>query len=534
MKKRAILYAIGKLMQITALVMLIPFGIAFFSDVPERTVSALLHPAVSGFIISITGALTAGTVLAVTTRDFQYSIGVREGYAVVTFGWIVLSLTGCIPFFTWFVSTGSLQGDASILRCFSDAVFETVSGFTTTGSTILASIENLPRGLLFWRSMTHWLGGMGIITLAMVIFPAMGVSGYGMFKGEVPGPGKKRLMPRLSETARVLWGVYLGFTVIQTILLMLGGMPLFDSLCHTFGTLATGGFSTQNQSIGQYGSDYFNWVIILFMFLSGMNYVIHYQVFLKKEPGILLKDRELLFYTGTVVLATLFLTVMLYFGGMPAQEKSYAHFRSDPMTRVEFRNHVKVEEAKVDTLYGAFSESAFQVVSILTTTGFCTADFDLWPNSCRFLLVVLMFWGGCAGSTGGGMKIIRIITLLKMSWRELGKLARPRLISPLKIGGETISDNRVLNILALINLAMIIFVVASGLMCLYVDDLETAVTSVAATLFNVGPGLGGVGATQNYNWIPIPGKWILSLCMLIGRLEVFSVLIALRPDIWRK
>ncbi len=534
MKKRAILYIIGKLLQIIALVMLIPLGIAFFSDAPDLTVSALLHPAIIGFIISIAGSLTVGTILSILTREFQYDIGIREGYAVVTFGWITLSVAGCVPFFTWFLSTCTPMTNSSVALCFTNAVFETVSGFTTTGSTILTSIETLPRGLLFWRSMTHWLGGMGIITLALAIFPAMGVSGYGMFKGEVPGPTKKRLMPRLSETAKVLWGVYLGFTVVQTLLLCFGGMPLFDSLCHTFGTLATGGFSTQNLSVGQYGNDYFNWVIVIFMFLSGMNYMIHYQVFLRKEPGVLLKDKELLFYAGTVVFSILFITTMLYFGDFPPAEKSFGHFRHDPVTMAHFRTHVDAESAKVDSLYGAFSAASFQVVSILTTTGFCTADFDLWPNPCRFLLVVLMFWGGCAGSTGGGMKIIRVIAVLKVSWRELGKLARPRLISPFKIGDETISDSRIINILALFNLVMIIFVIASGLMCLFVTDLETAVTSVTATLFNVGPGLAGVGAIENYAWIPLPGKWILSLCMLLGRLEVFSVLIALRPDIWRK
>lgn len=533
MKKRAILYAIGKLMQILALVMLIPLGIAFFSDAPNRSIGALLHPALSGFVISIAGALTLGTILARMTREYQYDIGVREGYAVVTFGWVIMSLTGSLPFFTWFLATGT-PGQTSASLCLTNAFFETVSGFTTTGSTILTSIETLPRGLLFWRSMTHWLGGMGIITLALAIFPAMGVSGYGMFRGEVPGPTKKRLLARLADTAKVLWGVYLVFTIVETLLLRIGGMPLFDSLCHTFGTLATGGFSTQSLSIGQYQNEYFKWVIIVFMFLSGMNYVIHCQVFMRKEPGVILKDRELLFYAGTVVFAVLFVTSMLYFGGLQPPEQSFTHFRHDRMTMTQFRSHVAAESVKVDTLYGAFSEASFQVVSILTTTGYCTADFDLWPNACRFLLVVLMFWGGCAGSTGGGMKIIRVITVLKVSWRELGKLARPRLISPFKIGDETIPDNRVLNILALFNLVMIIFVIASGLMCFYVDDLETAVTSVAAALFNIGPGLAGVGAIENYAWIPLPGKWILSLCMLLGRLEVFSVLIALRPDLWRK
>lgn len=532
MDRSSIVHAIGKLLVIMALIMIIPAAIAFFTDTPDTRIDSVQHPAVAGFLLTIPAALLTGYTAVLATRKHNQDIGVREGYVIVTFGWIILSLAGSLPLFTYFCQTGDPGRSVSVFHHFTNAFFETVSGFTTTGSTILTSVETLPKGLLFWRSMTHWLGGMGIITLALALFPAMGVSGYNMFRSEVPGPSKKRLMPRLSETAKVLWGVYLGFTVAQTALLTAGGMPLFDSLCHTFGTLATGGFSTQNGSIGQYDSAYFNWVIIVFMFLSGINFVIHYQVFLRKNPRIVLKDRELLFYTATVVVAILFVTSLLYWNGLPEVHRSDPYHQTMSMT--EFHRHVKTESAKVQSLYGAFSEASFQVVSILTTTGYCTADFNLWPNACRFLLVVLMFWGGCAGSTGGGVKIIRVMTVLKSSWRELGKLARPRLILPFKIGDETVSESRVMNILVLFNLVLIIFVIASGIMCLFIEDMVTAVTSVAATLFNIGPGLGGVGAIENYAWIPLPGKWVLSLCMLLGRLEVFSVLIAFRPDIWRK
>ncbi len=534
MNKRAIIYSVGKLLQIMGLIMVIPALIAFFSDTSSKTMSALGEPAVKGFLVSMAISLLIGTVAVLLSRRHRDEIRVREGYAIVTFGWITLSLAGCLPLFVFFSSNCDQTGFTVIFEHFTNAFFETVSGFTTTGATILTSIETMPKGLLFWRSMTHWLGGMGIITLALALFPAMGVSGYGMFKGEVPGPDKKRLMPRLSETAKVLWGVYLGFTIAQTLLLMAGGMPLFDSLCHTFGTLATGGFSTQDGSIGQYNNAYFHWVIIIFMFLSGINYVIHYQVFIKRKTGIIFKDRELLFYVSTIVIAVVFVTSLLYFSGLPQANHSFSHYRYDRPVFSQFQTHVNSESAKVNTLYGAFSEASFQVVSILTTTGYVTADFDVWPTVCRFGLLVLMFWGACAGSTGGGMKIIRVMTVFKVSWRELAKLARPRLVIPFKIGDETISDNRIINILALFNLVVIIFVIATVIMCFYVEDLVTAMSSVVAALFNIGPGLAGVGAIENYAWIPIPGKWVLLLCMLMGRLEVFAVLITLRPDIWRK
>lgn len=534
MNKLPIVQAIGKLAVIMVLIMIIPATIAFFLDTPAQDIYSILHPAAKGFFLTIPPVLLIGSILVFITRKNGDAIGVREGYVIVTFGWIALSIIGCLPLFCYFYLTQGSGNILTIFHLFTDAFFETVSGFTTTGSTILASVETLPRGLLFWRSMTHWLGGMGIITLALALFPAMGVSGYSMFKSEVPGPTKKRLMPRLSETAKVLWGVYLGFTIAQTVLLTAGGMPLFDSLCHTFSTIATGGFSTKNGSIGQYQNPYFHWVITIFMFISGINYVIHYQVLFRKNSQIILKDRELIFYTSTVLIAIIFITGILYWNGLPDKHEPCLYLGHNNLDVSEYQHHIHIEAEKVRTLHGSFSEAAFQVVSVITTTGFYTADFNLWPNICRYLLIVLMFWGGCAGSTSGGVKIIRVMTVLKSSWQELGKLARPRLVHPFKIGDEIIPENRLMNILALFNLLMIIFVGASGIMCFFIDDLVTAVTSVAATLFNVGPGLEAVGAIENFAWIPLPGKWVLTFCMLLGRLEVFSVLIALRPDIWRE
>lgn len=534
MNKRSVGYAIGKLMEVLALCMTIPLLVGLIMDFDTFSGAVLLSPEISGFALSILVTLIAGLSLTAYCKRFREDIGIREGYAVVTLGWIVLTFFGCLPLFLfWILKNDSLDAH-SIAVFLTDAFFETMSGFTTTGSTILSNVEVIPRGILFWRSMTHWLGGMGIITLALAIFPAMGVTGYGMFAGEVPGPTKERLLPRLSETAKILWGVYLLFTVVETLLLYAGGMSLYESLCHTFGTLATGGFSTKNLSIGEYNNLYFHWVIVIFMFLSGINYLIHYKVLLKGELTISLKDRELRFYTATVLLSILIVTASLLVFGLPETDESFQHYRFQKKAYADFEAHVQKERELVSTPLKAFNHAAFQVVSMVTTTGFCTADFDLWPDLTRYLLIVLMFFGGCAGSTGGGLKMIRMMTVFGISWREIRKLARPRWIAPMKVAGSAMPADRVINILALFNLFIILFVVCTGLMTLFVPDLVTAATSVVATLCNIGPGLNGISAYENYSWIPIPGKWILSMCMLLGRLEIFSVLVALKPSTWRK
>ncbi|MFH1675106.1 MAG: TrkH family potassium uptake protein [Pseudomonadota bacterium] len=532
MNKLAVGYAIGKLLQVMGGVLIIPFSMALYNHRSLLTVQSLVNPEVLGFLAAISVSFVIGTTLTkacCTGKDLQ---GVREGFAIVTFGWIMLSLVGCIPFVTYFLGDGVLVAPISIVQSFTDAYFETMSGFTTTGATILANVEGLPRSLLFWRSLTHWLGGMGIITLALAIFPAMGVSGYQMFRGEVPGPSADRLQPRLAETAKVLWGVYLLLSAVETILLCAGGMPLFDSLCHTFGTMATGGFSTKNASIGAYNSNYFDWVITVFMFLAGMNFLIHYRV-MRGQYKDLFINKEFHFYTGTIIVCVVVLTALLYYNGVPSAEHSAVHFRHNSPAMEEFTQHVSAESDKLGNLYQCLRRAAFQVVSIITTTGYGTADFDVWPDVCRFLLVVLMFWGGCAGSTGGGMKMVRIMVVLKAAGRELRKMAKPRLIAPLKIGETTVEEVMVVNILTFVILFMGLFVISALLLSLFVPDLVTAISASSATIGNIGPGLAGVGSIEHYGWIPIPGKWILIFCMLLGRLEVYTVLIALHPATWK-
>jgi len=528
---RAILHALGRLMQLMAAFLLIPLGIAVWE---ARDWSPLTRPQGYAFIITVAVALVAGTILQFTCRAARDEQRTREGFAIVTLGWALLALLGSIPFFVYFLATRDVSAPHQIFTAFTDAYFEIMSGFTTTGATILTNIEGLPRDLLFWRSLTHWLGGMGIITLALAIFPAMGIAGYQMFRGEVPGPSADRLRPRLAETAKVLWGVYLLLSAAQTTLLMLGGMDLFDALCHTFGTMATGGFSTRSASIGAYQSAYIEWVVILFMFLAGTNFLLHYRVLFRRDWLAVRNNREFHFYAGTVLVAILITMAVLHFDGVPAAEISEQHYQFDSRPTVAHATHVAAEQEKLSSFDGLLRHSAFQVVAITTTTGYGTADFDVWPRSIGLLLVVLMFWGGCAGSTGGGMKMIRILVVLKVAWRELRRMVRPRLIAPLKVRGYTVEEKRIANVVGFFILFVALFIVCSIIMTLFIPDLTTAVTAVAATIANIGPGLSGVGSTQTYAWIPTAGKWVLILCMLLGRLEIFTVIVLLRPSFWKR
>ncbi|NOY05230.1 MAG: TrkH family potassium uptake protein [Chlorobi bacterium] len=532
MHKRTVLYGIARLLQVMGLVMLIPTVIAWLDYPQLEPMEILLSPEFSGFWIAIVAALSMGTLLAVIFRKARFHQTVREGFAIVTLGWIVLTFFGCLPFFIYFLEQGGDYSPGGIGYAFTNAFFEIMSGFTTTGATILTNIEAIPRGLLFWRSLTHWLGGMGIVTLALAIFPVLGVSGYHMFKGEVPGPTTERLQPRLAETASVLWGVYIVLSLAETILLMLGGLDWFEALCHTFGTMATGGFSTRNASIGYYQSDFVHWVIIVFMFLAGVNFLLHFN-FLRGKYRVFAIDREFRFYALIIGVAIGIGTLVLYTEGLPSTDVSRLSYRHDPPAAEEFARHVEREADKVAGLYGSFKQAAFQVVSITTTTGYGTADFDTWPTTLRLMLIVLMFFGGCAGSTGGGIKMVRVLVIMKAAFREIIRMARPRIIRPIKIGRNALEEDRVSNIVTFFILFVGLFVVSSLVMTAFVPDLVTAFSAVIACLANIGPGLAGVGSIENYNWIPPGGKWLLIVNMLLGRLEIFTVLIILRPSVWK-
>ncbi len=532
MNGRAVAYAIGKLLQLTAVILFVPLGIAVFDLIPLSLASTMSSPETVGFILAIVACLVIGTAISFFNRSEKNEQFIREGYAIVTFGWIIFALMGCIPLFLYFLSQSPVHDAQGVFLAFTNAFFEIMSGFTTTGATILTDIEAMPDSLLFWRSLTHWLGGMGIITLALVIFPAMGVSGYTMFRGEIPGPSADRLRPRLAQTATVLWGVYAGLSLLEVILLLFGGMDLFDSLCHTFGTMATGGFSTENQSIAAYHSAYIEWVIIIFMFLAGVNFLLHYSA-LRGRLSEVFSNREFIFYTRTVIVVAVFLAILLGSVGLKPAEKSYDHYRIDISTQADFEQHVAREEEKFTSFHSTIRTSLFQALAIITTTGYGTADFDLWPDIARILLLTLMFFGGCAGSTGGGMKQIRILVLIKTGWRELRRLTQPKLIAPLRVGEVKIDEDRIVNIVSFFILFMMLFVLSSIAMTLFVPDMMTAISATASCINNIGPGLNGVGSIENYSWIPIPGKWVLIFCMLLGRLEIFTVLIVFRPSFWK-
>ena len=534
MNKKFIIFSVGKLLEIFSYFLIIPALIAFFEIQSKNFPGCLFDPRLFGFIIAIIASFICGKFLKRFGENELTGTGIREGFAIVTFGWFLLTLFGSIPLMLYFLSQTEIATTGTIIRAFTDAYFEIMSGFTTTGATIMTNIEGLPQGILFWRSLTHWLGGMGIITLALAILPAFGIAGYQMFRGEVPGPIAERLKPRLAQTAKILWGTYVVLTLIETILLKIGGMTLFDALCHSFGTMATGGFSTKAGSIGSYNSAYIEWVVIAFMFLAGMNFVIHYRVLLARKFDLLRNNREFHFYAAVILIAVILATAVLQTGGLASKEEAGRSFRNQPLSEEVLTEKIAAERTKIDSFGDTLRHAAFQVVSITTTTGYSTADFDIWPNFIRYMLVILMFFGGCAGSTGGGIKMIRIMVAIKSALREVKTIIEPRIIAPLKIAKKTIEERQVANIVGFIALFVAFFVGFSLIMSFLIGDFTTSFTTVAATMCNIGPGLSGIGATENYAWIPISGKWILIFCMLLGRLEIYAVFIALSPLSWKK
>ncbi len=534
MNKSFITFSVGKLLEILAFILLIPATIAFLEIPSKAFPDIIFNYKLLGFIIAIVSSFICGKLLKIIGSKELTGTGIREGFAIVTFGWLILTLFGAIPLFVYFISQAETVTMNAGIRAFTDSYFEIMSGFTTTGASIITNVEALPRGVLFWRSMTHWLGGMGIVTLALAILPVFGIAGYQMFRGEVPGPTSERLKPRLAQTAKILWGVYALLTLVEALLLKFGGMSVFDSLCHAFGTMATGGFSTKNASIGAYNSAYIDWVVIIFMFFAGMNFIIHYQVLFAGKWSLVKNNREFHFYVTVILIAIILSTVVLQMRGIAPKEQITRSFRSQPLQEKALEQEMAVEKAKIRSPIDTLRYATFQVVSITTTTGYSTANSNMWPNFIRFMLVVLMFFGGCAGSTGGGIKMTRIMVGIKTAWREVKTIIQPRLIAHIKIAGKELKEKQVSNIVGFIGLFLGCFVIFSAVMSFLINDFTTAVTSVVATMCNIGPGLSGIGTTQNYAWIPLSGKWILSLCMLLGRLEIYTVLIAFSPISWKK
>ncbi len=456
----------------------------------------------AAFLGSMAIAGIIGCGLTRFSRNAPERMFQREGLALVGLGWLLLAGIAALPYL--------LRGWLGPV----DAYFEAMSGLTTTGSTILTDIEATPKSLLFWRSFTHWIGGMGIIVLFVAVLPYLGAGGKQLFKSESPGPDQRGLSPRIKDTASILYKIYFGLTVVQTALLMLADMSFFDALCHTFGTLATGGFSTRADSIAAFNSPMAETIILVFMVLAGTNFSLFF-VMLRGQWKAPFQDTEWRVYIAVLVLATILVTMNLL-GAQGSVDVPVAPQATDY------------------TASHAFRVAAFQVVSIMTTTGFCTDDFELWPQFSRALLVVIMFVGGCAGSTGGGIKVVRIIMLTKMAYWRLEKTFRPKTIRTVRVNGAVVDEDVQKTVYGFFVLYIFIFAGGGLFMSFLGMPFQNAFTSVAATLNNIGPGLERVGAIENFAFIPASGKIFLSLCMVMGRLELFSICVLFLPGFWRR
>lgn len=442
------------------------------------------------FIISIIITTLVGFILSRHKKD-RDTINAKEGLAIVSLGWVLMSLLGALPLYL----SGSIP-------TYIDAIFETVSGFTTTGSTVIANVEILPKGILFWRSFTHWIGGMGILVFTLALLPALGIGGFQIFKAESPGPVAGKMAPRIRDTAKILYSTYFTITIIQVVLLKIGGMSIFESFIYTFGTVGTGGLATKNSSVGAYNSTYIHLVIGVFMLLSGVNFSLYYSAFQGKVKDIF-KDEELRLYLFIIFLAVIGIGLNLY------------------MT----------EYNKIGL---SFRDAFFQVSSIITTTGYSTSNFDIWPSFSKAILVLLMFIGGSAGSTSGGMKVIRILVLFKLIKREILKIFHPKAVIPVKVNGKIMPNETIAGINSFMSLYLIIIALSTIFISLEGVDLVTSFTSVAATLGNIGPGLNLVGPISTFNDYSQLAKAFFSVLMLLGRLELFTIIALLAPRNWRK
>ncbi len=498
MNKKVVAYTLSNLLLFLAAALAAPLFVAvYYSRVHGET-------GVASFLLSIVVAAVVGFAGRIILKG-NAELRNREGIAAVALGWTAVALFGALPFlFEGVFAEPGRSKFEELVFCF----FESISGFTTTGATVLTDIESVPHAVLFWRSLTHWLGGMGIVVLAVAILPLLGVGGMQLYRAEAPGPETDRLTPRIAQTAKLMWGIYAVVSAAEFILLWAGGMAPFDAACHTFGTMATGGFSTKNGSIQHYNSLYFDLVILVFMFLAGTNFALHLKL-IRGDFKAHIQDSEFRFYAAVfagAVLLIIWNVMRPSNGGAPVY----------------------------DSLPEAARYASFQVGTILTTTGYATADFEMWPALSQALLVILMLFGGCAGSTAGGMKHIRMMLLLKHGYVEVKRLIKPRSVIAIRVGGRVVSPDIMRNILGFFFLFMALFAVATCFMAALGMDIVSAGSSVIAAMFNIGPGLGTVGPTDNYAHIPTLGKCALSFCMLLGRLELFTVLALFMPQLWKR
>ena len=482
MKIKTVSKVLSLICLVVSFAMIPPLFIALYDRTPDA----------SAFAISIFAGIFASVLLSLYSGGEIHSIGIREGVGVTGFSWIIASIIGALPY--W------LSGSTPQ---YTDAFFETMSGLTTTGATIFSQIEILPRGILLWRSLTHLMGGMGIIVLSLAVLPFLGVSGMEMYKAEVPGITAEKITPRLHQTAIKLWEVYIFLVLIESIFLYFGGMTVFDAFCHSCSTIATGGFSTKDNSIAYFTSPYIQWVIIIFMFASGVNFSLYFLLPLKKFRDFI-RDEEFRAYFLIVIVSALLMSLALYFSG-------------------SFKG---IEHTARRTL--------FHVISVITTTGFIVEDYDMWPEFTKFLFVILMFIGASGGSTGGGCKVSRFLILGRQLKSEILRLLHPRAVITSRMNGAPIARSTIDSSAAFFVLYMLILTVSTLITTAFGIDLISAFTGVLTCLSNVGPGLNLLGAVENFSWLPSLVKWIFSFCMLAGRLELFAIFLLLVPSTYRK
>lgn len=478
MNKKVIVYLLGWILNIEAAFMLLP------------CIVALIYKETSGFwFLAVLAACGAIGFLCTHKKPENMVFFAKEGFVSVSLSWIILSFFGALPFY--------LSGE---IPRFEDAMFEVISGFTTTGASILTDVESLSKCMLMWRSFTHWIGGMGVLVFILSILPLAG--GYNMYimKAESPGPSVGKLVPKVRTTAKILYEIYLFMTVLEVILLLIGGMSLFDSLAISFGTAGTGGFGIKNNSMAFYNSYYLQGVVTVFMILFGVNFNVYY-LFLTRHPKEALRSEEARAYIGIIGAAILLITVNIR-GGF-------------------------------DNLFSAFHHAAFQVASIITTTGYSTVDFDLWPEFSKWILVILMFIGACAGSTGGGLKVSRVVILIKAVKKELESLIHPRSVKVLKLEGKPVEHNVLRSINTFLGAYIVIFISSVLIVSLDNFDFTTNFTAVAATFNNIGPGLAGAGPAKNFSLFSPLSKYVMMFDMLAGRLEVFPMLLLFAPSTWK-
>lgn len=498
---RAVLTTLGFLVFFLGVSMLIPALVGLWHA----------EPVWWSFAATGGACLFVGVMAWVFRGDEQSrEVQTREGVFIVAMSWLLLSLIGALPLV--------LSG---VLGSYTDAFFETISGFTTTGATILGgagnpAIEDMPHAVLLWRSLTHWIGGMGIIVLTLAILPLLGVGGMQLYKAEVPGPSADKLTPRVQDTAKRLWMIYVGITGIQVVAL-LPVMSPFNAVNHAMATMATGGFSTLNGSVGQFGSAYIDGVVTVFMFLAGVNFALHYRM-LRGEVITVVRDVEFRVYVGIVVVSVLLLTAGLW--------QPVLSFLPGDLSGGVFQGYA--------TLGEAFRYGSFQAMSIITTTGFGTADYEMWPPLAVGVIFVCFFIGGMAGSTAGGVKVMRHVLMFKNSFKELKQLVHPRAILPVRLGTRTVPADVLKNVVSFIVLYLGLIGFGTLAMAFMGLDLMSSFSATLSSVGNIGPAFGTMGPTENYAHIPAIGKWILSFLMLAGRLEIFTVLIVFVPAFWRR